>query len=317
MATRPNSLTIRKDLTQYAFGLMQDMKAALELANIISPVVPTGGTSGLYNKFDETNAFKVYADAVARRAIGGHASEIGLLGDTANYNCQPYGLRIKMDQVEKDNAGGAVALVEQSKVRTLTINCIVSYLAGLLTMIKKSVSAADGKGEWLNANVDPILQLDEQIQAVYLATGMIPNQVVFDFGAWLVMKNNKNVMKRMPGADLATVTPDRIQSLLANPNAKVTIAETAVTYGGGLGNATATRQGVLGGSVLIFFSQPLATPYDPSFCKTFAPSANLFTEVYSYREEPHFDWFQNDWSCDPKVISSALCTRIDVVGAKG
>ena len=84
---------------------------------------------------------------------------------------------------------------------------------------------------------------------------------------------------------------------------------------GGLGNASATKQGVLGGSVLIFFNSPVATAYDPSFCKTFAPSANLFTEVYSYREEPHLDWFENDWTCQPKVVAPLLCKRIDVTGA--
>jgi hypothetical protein len=222
-----------------------------------------------------------------------------------------------MDQAEKDNAGGMVALVEQSKVRTLTINCVLSYLKNVLTVIKASVSAASGKGVWLDANVDPILQIDEQIQAVWLATGMIPNNVVIDFGAWLVMKNNKKIIDRMPGADVAAVTPDRVSAMLANPDTKVKIAKTAITYGGGLGNASATRRGVLAGSVLIFYNQPMATPYDPSFCKTFAPSVNLFTEVFSYREEPHFDWFENDWSCQPVVVSSSLCKRIDVTGANG
>ena len=163
--------------------------------------------------------------------------------------------------------------------------------------------------------MDPIAEINGQIKAVYLATGMIPNQIVFDFGAWAVFSDNPNVLKRMPGADIAQVSPDRVSRLFVNPNAKVEIVETAALYGGGLGNSSATKRGILGGSVLILFNSPMATVYDPSFAKTFAPAAQLFTEIFSYREEPHFDWFENDWTCDPQVIASGLCKRIDVTGA--
>lgn len=315
MAKRPNNVTVRKDLTSYAFGLMQDIQAALRLANILSPVVPTGAESGLYNLFDSTAAFKEYAAAVARRAIGGHAQEIGFLSETANYNAEPYGLRIKLDEAEKNRAAGNLMLIEQAKTRTLSINSAVSWLSNIVTTIKASVTATANKGDWGNPNVDPIKEIDDLIKAVWLATGIIPNHVAIDFGAWCVLKNNPNVTKRMPGADVAAVTPVRIQGMLVNPNATVDIVETAVLYGGGLGNTSATKVGILGGSVLVFFNSPLATVYDPSFCKTFSPAASLFTEVFTYREEPHFDWFENDWSGQVAVVSSGLCKRLDVTGA--
>lgn len=315
MAKRPNNVTVRKDLTSYAFGLMQDIQAALRLANILSPVVPTGGESGLYNLFDDTAAFKAYAAAVARRAIGGHAQEIGFLSETANYNAEPYGLRIKLDEAEKSRAGGDLTLLEQAKTRTLTINSAVSWLSNIVATIKASVAATANLGNWGSANVDPIAEIDQLIKAVYLATGIIPNHVAIDFGAWCVLKSNPNVLKRMPGADVTAVTPLRIQSMLVNPNATVDIVETAVLSGGGLGNASATKLSVLGGSVFAFYNSALATVYDPSFCKTFSPAATLFTEIMTYREEPHFDWFENDWSGQVVVVASGLCKRIDVTGA--
>jgi ribosomal protein S1 len=79
--------------------------------------------------------------------------------------------------------------------------------------------------------------------------------------------------------------------------------------------ASATKRGILGGSVFVMFSSPMPTVYDPSFMKTFAPAAQLFTEIFSYREEPHFDWFENDWTCDPQIVSAGLCKRLDVTGA--
>jgi hypothetical protein len=312
---RPASTTVRKDLTTYAHTISQDVAPAMELANLLAPTVPTGGTTGLYNRFDNTQAFKAYAEVVARRAIGGHAQTIEFLGDTANFNAKAYGLRINIDQQERDNAGGAVNLLEQGKTRTLMINCVISHLAYIVGLIKASISATANLGVWTDPNVDPIAQINAQIKAVWLATGVIPNNVVFDFGGWCIFSQHPKVLARMPGADVAYVTPARIQGLLVNPNAKITIAETAILSGGGLGNAAAGRQGILGGSVLVFFSSPMATQYDPSFMKCFSPSASLFTEVYSYEEQPHFTWFENDWTCHPAVVASSLCKRIDVTGA--
>ena len=315
MAKRPNNVQVRQDLTDFAAGLMQDIAPAMRLANILAPVVPTGGSSGLYNKFDDTQAFKAYAAEVAARAIGGHAQEIGFLSDTANYNIKPSGLRIKIDEFERTQAGGNMQLLEQAKTRTLMINCALSYLSAIVTKIKASVSAASGKGSWGEANVDPIREINAQIKAVYLATGMIPNTVAFDFGAWCVFSENPNVLKRMPGADVAEVTPSRVQRLFVNPNAKVEIVETAILSGGGLGNASATKTSVLGGSVFVLMNSPMATVYDPSFAKTFSATSKMFTEIYSYREEPHFDWYENDWENDIQIIASGLCKRIDVTGA--
>ena len=315
MANRPTNVQIRADLTNYAYGIMQDLQAARRIAQILSPVVPTGGVTGLYNKFDDTAAFKAFADAVARRAIGGQANKIEFLSTTANYNAKPYGLRVAIDQFERDQAGAVQSLLEQAKTRTLTINCAMAYLANVVTIVKAAVAATAGKGLWAEANVDPIQELNDLIKSVWLASGIVPNHVCMDFGAWCVLSGNANVLKRMPGADIAAVTPTRVQGMLVNPNATIDIVDTAVLYGGGLGNSSATKRGVLQGTVLAFYNSAAADAYDPSFCKTFAPSANLFTDVYTYREEPHLDWFENDWTCQPVVVAASLCKRIDVTGA--
>lgn len=312
---RPNNVTVRSDLTTYAYGLSQDLASIRRVADLLAPTVPTGGTSGLFNKFDDTQAFKAYAAQVARRAVGGHASEIGFLSTTANYNCLPSGLRIKIDEFERQQAQDRTALLEQAKVRTLTVNCMLSHLSEVIATIKAAVAATAGKGNWASANVDPIQEINDLIKAIYLDTGVVPNTVAMDFGAFCVLSGNPKVTARMPGADLAQVSPERVQRLLLNPNVKVEVIETSILTGGGLGNASATKQGILGGSVLAFFNSPVATVYDPSFAKTFAPSGNLFTEVYSYREEPHFDWFENDWTSNVQVVAAALCGRIDVTGA--
>lgn len=314
-AARPNNVVTRQDLTEYAYGLTQEIDPIMRVAGLFAPIVPTGVTDGRYNKFDDTQHFKAYANA--RRSMGGQANSIAFLNDTGSFACEPYGLRIAIDQHERSRAGetAQMALLERAKTRTLTVTCGLSYLNDVITTVKASVSAAAGKGSWQDAAKDPIAEINDQFKKVYLATGMVPNTVVFDFGAWCVFSQHPKVLARMPGADLASASPERVAKLLVNPSAKIEIVETAILTGGGLGNTSATKVGILGGSVFVMFNSPAATQYDPSFCKTFTPAQKLFTEVYSYREEPHLDWYENNWTLQIAVVASTLCARIDVTGA--
>lgn len=315
---KPKNMIVNTSLTQYAHGVMQDLDAIRAEAALLAPVVPTGTTSGDFNLFEDGQAFKAYAEAVARRAVGGHATKIELLSTTSTFAAKPYGLRIAIDQHERNQVGddpAGLAILEQAKTRTLTVNCLVSYLSAVISTVKSAVSAEAGKGEWGNANVDPIAEVDDLMWAVFKATGIMPNQIYMDIGAWRKLRQNPKVKAYFPGIDVMKLTKEQIAGLFLNPNATLTVSQTAALYGGGLGNASATKRGVLASSVLAFYSSAAPTIYDPSFAKTFAPAAQLFTEVSQYREEPHFDWYENDWTCDVQVVAAPLCKRIDVTGA--
>jgi hypothetical protein len=298
----------------------QELQPIRRLIDVLAPVVPTGGSNGQYNKFDTQAAFVAYQKTFARRAVGGAANAITLLNDVASFSAMPNGLRISVDEFERQQAGndaGAYNLVEQAKTRVLTINSYTAMLLDVLTTIKASVSAEAGKGSWADANVDPITELNKVILAIYVATGIVPNNIVFDFGAWTVFQNNAKVRARMPGADVAMITPDRIRGLLSNPNMNIEIATAAAiaAAGGGVGSSSASKQSVLRTSVLVFFNSITPTQFDPSFCKTFSPTSNLFSDVFTYREEPHLDWLENNWTSQTVVVASSLCKRIDVATA--
>jgi hypothetical protein len=307
-----SNVTVRQDLTEYAFGVMQSLDKAMALANAIAPIVPTGSAVGGFNKFESTAAFTVYN---AARAVGGQATRIKFMADKANFACQPFGLRIDIDGYERqaigDNASGLI-LLEQSKVRTLQINSVVAHLSSVIAKALAGVAAESGLGDWSDPNVDPIAEINTAIKAVWLKCGVVPNRVVMDFGAWTLLASNPLTLKRMPGADLTVVTPDRISALLMMPGVSVIVAETAVNAAGGFGNASATRTGVLSSNVLVFASSDMPTQYDPSFMKTFAPAPDLFTSVYTYDEQPHLTWYENDWTVDTQVVSALMAARITV-----
>lgn len=313
-----NTVVIRKDLTDYAFGLTQDVAKVLRVANLFAPVVPTGATSGRFNKFNAQQDFKDYS-ASAKRAVGGQANRIGFLSNTANYNVSPYALSIAIDNFEVTGAGsGGMTLLEQSKTRTLTVNSAVAHAANVISTVNSSISATAGVGAWNDPAVDPIAEIDAQVLAVWRASGVLPNVIAFDIGSWFIFKNHPKVVSRLVGAEVATLTPERAQTLFVNPNARIEIVDVALLTGGGLGNASATKTGLLGGQVYVFASsESTATPYDPSFAKTFSVSANMFTGIQEFIEGANVRVLQNDWSADVQVVSTLLCKRISVTGGNG
>lgn len=329
-ANLPNNVIVRDDLTSYAFGIIPELGPILADARRLAPVVPTGSASGAFNKFEITQAFADYS-AQAERAIGGKANEIAFLASQANYNLKPYGLRISLDEHEEKLAGivpnaegqdantaarmnNAKALLEQGKVRTLTVNCATAYAISVVKTIKAALPAEKKLGNWGSPDVDPIAEINQIILKIFQQTGMVPNQLDVAFGAWALLIANPKVVGRM-GTVSTAVTMDKIQILLLNPNIKINIVMTGALASGGIANPSAKIKDILGGSVLCYYSSAVPTQYDPSAFKTFSTSSALFTGVFEYPEVPHQRWFENDWDAQVQVVSSLLAGRIDVAGA--
>jgi hypothetical protein len=306
----PPIMSVRQDLTDYAFGILPDVENILKVADLFAPRVPVGVASGRYNKFDEQQAFLAYN---AARAVGGAATRIKFGVSTGAFDCTPNALEIGIDTHERERAGEGFALLEQAKTRTLICNAAESHLDKVMTTVRASVSAVSNKGEWSDPNVDPVLELDGQIEAIWLASGLLPNTLVLDFGAWMLLKNHPKVIARQPGAVVVGLKAEQLAAMLAAPGIRVEIS-TGVKAATGFGNATKTKASALGGkSAWLMYTSIAPTQYDPSFCKSFSVSDEMFTNVTTYVEEQtRSDILAVDWSNDVQLISSLLVKRIDV-----
>lgn len=298
------TLNLRQDLTDYAFGVAQDEAKVLALANTLAPVVPTGASLVQYATFNTDNAFQVYN---ARRASGGKAQRIQFGADSDTVDLGANALEIGIDDTDRERAAGGFTLLEQSKVKSLVLSSYLSHLQEVITVFKAGFTAVVGKGVWSGANVDPIDQIDEQIEAIS-RVGM-PNKLILDIGAWRIAKNNPLVKARFTSKGFTLAD---FAGQLLNPNIEIELTAVGMnTYG--FGNAAQTKKSALGSECVVLHSSAAPSPFDPSAAKTFAVRQELFTGVSTYRDDTcRSDIYCLDWTAKPVVVSSLMARRITV-----
>ena len=292
-------------LTNYAAGLAQDLNSAL--AEFFFPTVRVPQASGQFKKFDEKNAFQVYETS---RALGNQPNRIKLESTDPYYNCKPQGLQVTVDDAEKEGAGADVGLLEESKVKTLLSATTLSHEDKCLAILKAGVTAVGSRGVWSNASNDPVAEIDEQIEAIATATGMMPNRIAFGIGAWRVFRNHTLVRARQPGAELIGLTPSQAVSMMLNPQMELKVgilSKDSTKFG-----ATKSATNIVGAEVFLFYSSPTPTQYDPSFAKNFTTLRGSVDAVMTHREEPVLDVHSVMWSEDPQVVSTSLIKRLTI-----
>lgn len=298
---------VNQTLTNYAQGISQDRTS--RLANFIAPIVVTGIAHGQYKRYDEKNDFQVYDTS---RALGGPRKRIEFGADDPFFNCMPQGLETTIDDHERELAGeGGILNLQQAKIRNLVGASHLSHENKVFTALKAAVSAVGGKGVWSSASNDPVEEIDEQIEAIATATGMMPNRIVFGVGAWRVFRNHAKVRERQPGAELIGLTKDQAARMMLNPSIQIEVGilskDTAK-----FGKAKSTAN-IVGLEVFLFYGSDTPDQYDPSFAKTFTTNDGMIDAVKEYRDDNAVsDAFATDWSEEVQVTASATGRRLTI-----
>jgi hypothetical protein len=305
MSSLRNNASYNGRLSNYAAGLAQDLQSSL--AEFLFPTVRVPQSSGQFKRFDDKNAFQVYETS---RALGNQPNRIKLESTDPFYNCKPQGLQVTVDDAEKEAAGADAQLLEENKIKTLLGATTLSHEDKVLGILKAGVTAVGARGVWSNASNDPVAELDEQIEAIATATGMMPNRIAFGIGAWRVFRNHPLVRARQPGAELIGLTPAQAVAMTLNPQMelKVGILSRDTTKFGAAKAAT----NIVGAEVFLFYNSANPTQYDPSFAKNFTTLRGSVDAVMTHREEPVLDVHTVMWSEDPQVVSTACVRRLTI-----
>lgn len=292
-------------LENFARGLSQDMSKSL--AEFFAPTVVTGTASGQFKSFADKNAFKTPATA---RAIGGKATRIGFESEDKYFNCKPNALEATIDQFEREQAGVDQGMLEQAKTADVITSARLAHEIAVFTAVRAAVAAESGKGVWSSAEVDPIDEIDEQIENIAKATGLMPNRMVIGLSAFRLLRKNAKVIARQPGASVIGVTSAQLAAMLVNPGIEIRIGTLA--YDTTKPGKTQANAFVLGAEAWLFYASQNPTAYDASFAKTFTTTSGNIFQVQMYQEDPRTDVIAVDWSEDIEVVSAACGKRLGI-----
>lgn len=298
---------INRHLTNFASGLAQDRSASL--ANFIAPIVVTGLASGQYKKYSDKNDFQVLDTA---RAIGGTRKRVEFAATDPFFNCLPQGLETTIDDHERKLAGDNVTNLQEAKIRNLVGAATIAHEKRVYDAIKAAKSATGGIGVWSNAaNNDPVADIDSQIEAIAIATGRMPNRIVFGIGAWRYFRAHSKVIARQPGAQLIGLQPDQAGGLFLNPAMQIKVG--VLSADANKVGAAKSASNIVGAEVFIFFGSDTPDQYDPSFAKTFTTAPGMVDAVREYRDDrAASDVYYVDWSADIQVVAADSGRRITV-----
>jgi hypothetical protein len=309
---RQATAALNYQLTAFAQGHMNDVRQTMELAERLAPTVQVPGSNGQYKKFDDENSFNTYNTA---RAMGGDPMRIEFEADDEFYNCKPQALEVTVDseerrQVGEDNSIGQ-QLLDQGKIKALLNVNSLGHVKKVVDAVLAALNPEDGVGEWSSPDVDPINELDETIDALATACGDVSGiKVTMSLTAWRTIRNHPLVVKRCQGVQVGGITLDQLNGLLAIP---VDTKVYAITYNANKLGQAKNKARLLTSTVLMSYSVPSPTQYDPSAFKNFTAGPGGIAAVRSWQSpnglyEGHFV----DWSEDIVQTSAIAAKRIDI-----
>ena len=309
-----SSATLNYQLTNYAQGHMNDLADSRALAERLAPSTPVPGASGQFKKFNDKNSFLPEDTA---RATGGDPKIIAFIASDDTYYCKPQALEVRVDKSELDAAGsnqGSLGqqLLREGKVGAMLNKASLSHTIQVINAVLNAVPAQPDRGVWSNPDIDPIDQLDEQLDLLTLDCGSSSNiKLTLDVGAWRALRNHPKVKARCTGVQVGGITRDQLQGLLMLPVDVMIAGIVKDTTGLGV---TSSKVRALASTALLHYSAPNATVYDPTPFKTFTVGmGSPFGGVRSYDAlNGLWEGHVIDWSRDIKQTSTLAMRRLNI-----
>lgn len=312
--SRAGTSTLNYFLTSYAQGLANDLLQIQQVVNAICPTVTVSGASGQFKSFSDRNAFTTYN---TQRGLGGKARRISFEATDSKFNAAPQALEVTVDDFERQlaNAAGnplADQLLDQGKVKALTNSAALSHVAKVVAFVIANTTAVANRGNWSAQDVDPIDQLDEQLEGLVTDVGSSENiNLTLSIGAWRTLRNHPLTKKRCTGVQVFGITREQLMSALMIPVNVVIGSLSQVSNAEG--QAAVSKKNVIGAHALLTYAVPSPSIYDPSAFKCFTTGQGNIEAVRTYRaEDNRSDVHAVDWSEDLQVTSALSARRLAI-----
>lgn len=308
------SAALNTQLTNYAQGLWNDQAQVVAVAERLAPTTQTASSNGQFKKFDDKNSFKPENTG---RALGGDPTVISFSATDDNYNCKPQALEVRVDKEEDNQAGAALGalaseMLDQGKIKALVNKSALSHAVDTTNFVLANTNAIADRGNFSEKDIDPVDQIDEQIEGISLDVGSTQNlKLTLDIATWRVIRNHPKVKDRIKGVQTAAISIGQLIDMLCIP---VDIMVANVVYDAASLAQAANKKRLLQGVLFAHYSMPNPTPYDPSAFKCFTVGSGSFISGVRTYQAANGLWRGHlmDWSRDIKKTSALSIRRLNI-----
>jgi hypothetical protein len=302
------TLSGRPKIREYAQGRARD--ATGEIAEFLSPTVEVSSYVGKYSKYDETTRFKI---PETLRSLGGDATQLSFAKTDQNFDCEPHALDVPLDNIEIDEASEAEGedLLMEAADESAALGGM-AHESRVIDTALTAVAATGGKGNWTGAAVDPVDELNQAIQDVYLAAGGFPSievGILLDPAGLRMFFANAKVKGYFPGAKEIAPSIENIQRLLIG---KTDVRTTWLAIDTAAPGLAPNMQFKLSNKVIIFARSKTPTRRDPSFMKTFRRRGRWMIPGVYEKQDGRGKVVKMDWSEDIKIANALAAKRYDL-----
>lgn len=314
MNSATGSAALNYQLTSYAQGLWNDLADVVRLAERLAPTTPVPGATGQFKKFDDKNSFM---PEKTPRALGGDPTIMAFSATDDHYNCTPQALEVRVDKIERQQAGDAGGeaanqLLDEGKIRALMNKVALSHTLDVTAAVLANSTPIAARGNWSNPDIDPIDQLDEQLLAIAQDCGSTQNiKITLDILSWNALRNHPKVKARTQFTQIQNISLEQLNSALIFP---VDLMAANVVYDQTRLAQAPAKARAMASVCLIHYSVPGATIYDPSAFKCFTVGAGMpVGNVFTY-QAPNQLWTGHllDWSRDIHLTSALSMRRLNI-----
>lgn len=302
-----SSASFNPTLTTFAADAASEVDISDAL--FLAPVVTVPSNRGYYKEYKRKEQIVVYNTT---RALGQQPNMIGYTKKDATYDCAPQALGTFIDDATRDDTTDGGALLDEDGIADVVKAARRSLFYRVIAEIRAAKSAEEKLGNWNDAAVNPIKELNTLIVKLAKQCGLLPNRLWIDLSMWNTLTQHPLVLKAVSGVH-AAVTLDIVRQLLTNNPAIQIKVGTAVVDTGNPGSNDASADFIGSGSCFLFYAESSPSRRSPNFASIFSKNADLLGDVRSWREEPCVDKHAVMWSDDIRIPSAISGARIDLV----
>lgn len=220
IVTNPTAgdIHVNMPLTNFSQKYLQSNEMFVAMRAL--PNLPVAKQSDLYYEFSRADFFR---DQAEERADGAESVGGGFRLATDPYFARVYAFHKDVTDRQRANQDTPVQL-DNSATQFVSMKLMIRRERVFQTRVFNSSiwtgssTGADIDTNWTGAgagNLDPIIQVRDEIRSVHQKTGMRPNKMLLGREAWDTLKDNDDVLSRITGGATTAMPAQVMRQLIA------------------------------------------------------------------------------------------------------